>query len=127
MMVYTIISDDMQSYDLPARTIKLVEKFEALEKFDALPDVSIREKFKRLHSFIIEMLGKDVAREFLGGDKLDEIDTNLLTLTYKKIVDAYEKPLNEYNTAKVQHSLDEIPLDRMTELIKATEDMKGKR
>ena len=126
-MVYTIISDDMQSYDLPARTIKLVEKFEALEKFDAMPDVSIREKFKRLHSFIVDMLGKDVAREFLKGDKLDEIDTNLLTLTYKKIVDAYEKPINDYSMEKVQHSLDEMPLDRMTELIKATEDIKGKR
>ncbi len=127
MMVYTIISDDMQSYDLPARTIKLVEKFEALEKFDRLPDVGIREKFKRLHSFIVELLGKDVAKEFLQSDKFDEIDTNLLQLTYKKIVDAYEQPIKEYSTAKVQHSLDEIPLEKMTELIKATEDMKGKR
>lgn len=126
-MVYTIISDDMQSYDLPARTIKLVEKFEALEKFDAMPDVSIREKFKRLHNFIVEMLGKDVAREFLKSDKLEEIDTNLLTLTYKKIVDAYDKPISDYNTEKVQHSFDEMPLDRMTELIKATEEIKGKK
>ena len=46
-MVYTIISDDMQSYDLPGKTLKIVEKIEDVLKNDARKDLSIREKYKR--------------------------------------------------------------------------------
>lgn len=124
-MVYTIISDDMQSYDLPSKTLKVVEKIEDIIKTDARRDLSIREKYKKIHSFVIDILGKDVAKEILGGDKLDEIDMSVLSITCKKIMDAYDKPVEDYNRSKVQQSLDEIPLDKVSELIKATDDMKG--
>lgn len=124
-MIYTIISDDMQSYDLPSKTLKVVEKIEDIIKTDARRDLSIREKYKKIHSFVIDILGKDAAREILGGDKLDEIDMSVLSITCKKIMDAYDKPVEDYNRSKVQQSLDEIPLDKVSELIKATDDMKG--
>ena len=124
-MVYTIISDDMQSYDLPGKTLKVVEKIEDLSKADARKDLSIREKYKKQHAFVIDILGKEVAKEFLGGDKLEELDLSVLTITCKKIIDAYDRPVDDYNRSKVQQSLDEIPLDKVSELIKATDDMKG--
>lgn len=126
-MVYTIISDEMQSYDLPPKTIKIIEKIEDLEKQDARRDLSIREKYKKLHSFIIDLLGKTAAKEFLKSDKFDEIDMSLLTITYKKIIDAYEKPIADYSMGKVQQQLEDIPLEKVTELIKATEDMKDRK
>ena len=67
-MIYTIISDDMQSYDLPTKTIKVVEKIEDLEMQDARRDLSIRDKYKKLHSFIIDLLGKETAKVFLKSD-----------------------------------------------------------
>lgn len=124
-MIYTIISDDMQSYDLPGKTLKIVEKIEDLSKADARKDLSIREKYKKQHAFVIDILGKEVAKEFLGGDKLEELDLSVLTITCKKIIDAYDRPVDDYNRSKVQQSLDEIPLDKVSELIKATDDMKG--
>lgn len=124
-MIYTIISDDMQSYDLPSKTLKVVEKIEDIIKTDARRDLSIREKYKKIHSFVIDILGKDAAKEILGGDKLDEIDMSVLSITCKKIMGAYDKPVEDYNRSKVQQSLDEIPLDKVSELIKATDDMKG--
>jgi len=124
-MIYTIISDDMQSYDLPGKTLKVVEKIEDLSKADARKDLSIREKYKKQHAFVIDILGKEVAKEFLGGDKLEELDLSVLTITCKKIIDAYDRPVDDYNRSKVQQSLDEIPLDKVSELIKATDDMKG--
>ena len=127
MMIYTIISDDMQSYDLPGKTLKVMEKIEALQRDDVRKDLSIREKYKKVHTFVVDILGKDVAKEFLGTDKLDEMDLSVLTITAKKIIDAYDKPLEDYNRSKVQQTIDEIPLDKVTELIKATDSIKDKR
>ena len=127
MMIYTIISDDMQSYDLPGKTLKVMEKIEALQRDDTRKDLSIREKYKKVHVFVVDILGKDVAKEFLGTDKLDEMDLSVLTITAKKIIDAYDKPLEDYNRSKVQQTIDEIPLDKVTELIKATDSIKDKR
>ena len=124
MMVYTVISEDMQSYDLPGKTLKVVEKIEDVLKNDARKDLSIREKYKRLHAFVVDILGKEVAKEFLGTDKLDEMDLSVLSITAKKIMDAYDRPVDEYNRNRVQQSIDEIPLDKVTELIKATDSMK---
>lgn len=127
MMIYTIISDDMQSYDLPGKTLKVMEKIEALQRDDTRKDLSIREKYKKVHVFVVDILGKDVAKELLGTDKLDEMDLSVLTITAKKIIDAYDKPLEDYNRSKVQQTIDEIPLDKVTELIKATDSIKDKR
>ena len=124
MMIYTIISDDMQSYDLPGKTLKIVEKIEDILKNDVRKDLSIREKYKRLHTFVVDILGKEVAKEFLGTDKLDEMDLSVLSITAKKIMDAYDRPVDEYNRNRVQQTIDEIPLDKVTELIKATDSMK---
>ena len=124
MMIYTIISDDMQSYDLPGKTLKIVEKIEDVLKNDARKDLSIREKYKRLHAFVVDILGKEVAKEFFGTDKLDEMDLSVLSITAKKIMDAYDRPVDEYNRNRVQQTIDEIPLDKVTELIKATDSMK---
>lgn len=126
-MIYTIISDDMQSYDLPGKTLKVMEKIEALQRDDTRKDLSIREKYKKVHVFVVDILGKDVAKELLGTDKLDEMDLSVLTITAKKIIDAYDKPLEDYNRSKVQQTIDEIPLDKVTELIKATDSIKDKR
>lgn len=123
-MVYTIISDDMQSYDLPGKTLKVVEKIEELMKADTNKNLSIREKYKKLHSFVIDMLGKESAKEILGGDKLDELDLSVLTITCRKIVDAYEKPIEEYSNGKIQQTLEDIPLDKVTELLKVAEKEK---
>lgn len=126
-MVYTIISDEMQSYDLPGKTLKVMEKIEALERIDTSRDISIRDKYKKVYAFVVDILGKEVAKEFLGTDKLEEMDLSVLTITAKKIIDAYEKPVEEYNMSKVQQTIDDIPLDKVTELIKATDGMKDIR
>ena len=120
-MVYTIISDDMQSYDLPGKTLKVVEKIEALMQVDTNSNIPIRDKYKKLHSFVIDMIGKENAKEILGGDKLDEMDLSVLTITCRKIVDAYEKPIEDYNNGKVQRALEDIPFDKVTELMKVAE------
>lgn len=125
-MIYTIISDDMQSYDLPGKTLKVVEKIEELMKADTNKNLSIREKYKKLHAFVVDMLGKETAKEILGTEKLDDMDLSVLTITCKKIVDAYEKPIEEYSNNKMQQVLEDIPLDKVTELMKAA-DIRDKK
>ena len=97
------------------------------EKSSAAEAAELLEKYKKVHVFVVDILGKDVAKELLGTDKLDEMDLSVLTITAKKIIDAYDKPLEDYNRSKVQQTIDEIPLDKVTELIKATDSIKDKR
>lgn len=123
-MVYTIISDDMQSYDLPGKTLKVVEKIEALQRVDASKDINIRDKYKKVYTFVVDILGKDVAKELLGTDKLEEMDLSVLTITAKKIMDAYDKPVDDYNMSKTQQIFEDMPLEKVTELIKATDGIK---
>ena len=127
MMIYTIISEDMQSYDLPAKTLKVVEKIEDVVKVDNRADIPIRDKYKKQYAFVVDFLGQEKAKEFLGGDKLDEIDLSILTITCRKIIDAYEKPVEEYNRSKVQQSLDEIPFEKVTELVKAAGTVENRK
>ena len=43
-MVYTVIIND-RSYDLPSKTLKVVEEMERVSKIDEQKGLSIREKY----------------------------------------------------------------------------------
>lgn len=124
-MNYTIIVND-RSYELPKKTIKVIEDLDKVIKVDSIPSIGIREKFKRLFDFITKLVGKENAIEILGSDKLDEVDLSEVTITVKKIIDAYDKPIHDYEDNKNQEKLAAIPLDKIVELSKLAKTMDSK-
>lgn len=107
-MVHTIIVNN-KSYDLPKKTVAIAEKLDAALKIDSLAGVTIKEKFRHLHSFVKEVLGDENAMDILGSDNLNDIDTAELAVIVLKINDAYEKPMREYRTEHIESRLSAIP------------------
>lgn len=121
-MEYTIICNG-RAYDLPKKTLKTAEAIERVINFDA-STAPIREKYKTVYDFIKTAVGKENAAEILGGDNLDEIDLSEITLTFKKIVDAYEAPLAEYTAQRANDTMGRLPIGELEALAKAAERIK---
>ena len=121
-MNYTVIVNG-QSYDLPKKTMKVVEEMDKVAQIDNVKGLGIRDKFKALFDFIGGLVGKEAAKEILGSDKLDEVDLSEVTLTFAKIKDAYDKPLEDYNTDKSFQKLNSIPTDKIVQLANVANQM----
>ena len=119
-MEYTVIVND-KSYDLPKKTITVVDKLENVLKVDSVKGLSMRQKYERLYSFIKEMVGEENCREMFGSDKMEEIDLSEITITVRKIVDAYDKPVNDYDIEKSRMKLDELPLEKILSIARAAD------
>ena len=102
-----------QSYDLPKKTVKVMEDMEKVAKIDEAKGMSIRDKFRTMFEFISGLVGKENAKEILGSDNLEEVDLCDVTLTFKKIMDAYDKPLVEYQEQQMEERLRTIPMDKV--------------
>jgi hypothetical protein len=121
-MQYTVIVNG-QSYDLPKKTVKVVEEMDKVAQIDNVKGLGIRDKFKALFDFISNLVGKENAKEILGSDKLDEVDLSEVTLAFAKIKDAYDKPLEDYNTDKSFQKLNSIPTDKIVQLASVANQM----
>lgn len=111
-MEYTVIIKD-RSYDLPDKTLKVVEDMDAVVRIDEKRGMSIRDKYKRLYEFIVGLVGPENAKEILGSDHIEEVDLCEVTLTVKKILDAYEQPLLDYQTQQMEEQLRRVPMEKM--------------
>lgn len=121
-MQYTVIING-QSYDLPKKTVKVVEEMDKVATIDSVKGIGIRDKFKKLYDFIVSLVGKENATEILGSDKLDEVDLSEVTLTFKKIMDAYDKPLTDYQADKAREKFSNLPIDQIANLAGAVDTM----
>ena len=121
-MEYTVIINN-QSYDLPKKTIKIMEDMEKISKIDSVKGLGIRDKFKTMFDFIESLVGAEHAKEILGSDKLDEVDLCDVTLTFKKIIDAYDRPLIEYQSQQIEDKLRQLPMDKVSNITGALNDL----
>lgn len=121
-MQYTIIANG-RSYDIPKRTMQIAEKIEEVIKTDNMPNLPVREKFKSVHEFLKEVLGNENTEEILGSGNLEEVDLSEVTLTFRKIVDAYGKPVADFDASKVKNSLNDMPIDKIISLANTVHKM----
>lgn len=121
-MEYTIIVDG-RSYDLPRKTVAVMEKLDEVLKVDLKANLSARQKYEKLHSFVKSTLGEETARELLGSDNLSEIDLSELSLTVLKINDAYNQPLADYRMDKMRESMSSIPTEKIVSLTKSMQSI----
>lgn len=102
-MVYTIIVNS-KSYDLPPKTVDVMEKIDEVLKVDSIAGLSVKQKFEKLHNFIKNLVGEENAEEMFGSSNLSEVDLSELTIAVRKVIQSYDKPVadyeNEVNKAK---------------------------
>ena len=114
-MEYTVIINS-RSYDLPPRTIAVLEELDEMSRIDDRKDLSVREKFSRLFKFITKLVGKDNALQILGSDDFTKVDTAEITLAFQKIVDAYQRPVREYQLSQAQMAIGDLPIEELKAL-----------
>lgn len=121
-MEYTMIVNG-RSYDLPKKTLSVVEKIDKVLKLDETKGLSVKQKYEKLHGFVKEMTGEESAAEMFGSSNLAEIDLSEVTLAARKIIDAYEKPVNDYEMEKQKEKLDVVPIDKIISMTKAAQSI----
>jgi hypothetical protein len=125
-MEYTVIVNG-QSYDLPKKTMKVAEDIDKLLKADTDTRIALKDKYKKQFDFIRGLIGEDNAKEIFATDDINEIDLPEITLTVKKIMDAYDKPINDYEIEKSREKISDLPLDKVIELAKVAREMPQKK
>lgn len=116
-MIYTVIIND-RSYDLPKKTMAITEKLDQTAKVDEL-DIPVREKYRKVLDCVLAILGKEATEEALGSTDLNEVDLSEVTIAFRKIVDAYNRPVQDYVNASGRGALEGMPLQEMTALANA--------
>lgn len=123
MYSYSLVVD-RKSYTLPSKNIYLVEEMERIALIDSVHGLSTREKFNEILKFIVTAVGEDNAKEIFGSVVLEEIDLSAITIVFRMIVDAYNKPIVDYNTRKGNEVLSSIPSDKIDKLSKLVDVVK---
>jgi hypothetical protein len=116
-VIYTVIIND-RSYDLPKKTMAITEKLDATGQVDEL-DIPVREKYRKVLDCVLAILGKEATEEALGSTDLNEVDLSEVTIAFRKIVDAYNRPVQDYVNASGRGALEGMPLQEMTALANA--------
>lgn len=117
-MEYTVIVDN-RSYDLPKKTIGIMEKLDEVLKVDSKP-LSMKQKYQKIFDFAKLVLGNEVI-EIFGSDKVTDIDVGELELLVLKIQDSYNQPIAEYQNEKFENSLGSIPTDKIKAITEAAQ------
>lgn len=113
-MEYTIIING-RSYDLPKKTVSVMEKMDSVLKVDNLR-IKPRQKFEKIHEFMKDMIGAENAKEAFGSDNLDEVDLSELSIAVLKINDAYNQPLTDYKLEKMRVTMNGMQAEKIAAL-----------
>ena len=125
-MEYTIIIDG-RSYDLPKKTLAVMEKLDDVLRVDSVKGLTVKQKFEKLHAFVKDLVGEDNASEMFGTDNQSEIDLSELTLAVKKVVSAYEKPIADYDAEIARKKFDNVPIEKIVSLTKAAQTVSAQQ
>lgn len=120
MYTYSLVVD-RKSYTLPPKNLRLVEDMEQVSRVDSIRGMSTRAKFEEILKFIVSTVGEDNAKDILGTTSVEEVDLSMVTVVFRMIVDAYNKPIADYNSKKSGELLSSIPSDKIEKVTKLME------
>lgn len=117
-MVYTIITNG-RSYDLPPKTIDMMDRLENVLRVDSL-NLPIKEAYKQILDFLKYALG-DSLKEILGSDDIRKVDVGEAEILVAKIRNAYKKPMDDFLNEQLEEAFRGIPEDKLRALAQAAE------
>lgn len=115
-MEYTVIINN-RNYELPKKTLEVMEKLDDVLKVDSIKGLGVRQKYERIHKFVKDIFGEEKAVEMLGSDNLSELDTSELALIVIKVNEAYEKPVTDYKQEMTMRRFSGLPIEKMNALV----------
>lgn len=112
---------DRKTYTLPPKNLRVVEEMDRVAQVDSIRGMSIREKFEVILRFIVDLVGEANATEILGSTLVEEVDLSSVTVVFRMIVDAYNKPIADYNARKSNEVFSSIPSDKIDKITRLAE------
>lgn len=103
MINYSVIINNTE-YELPEYNLDIAEKLENVDKTNS-SSRSLRDKCKGIYTLITQLLGGETTKEIVGD--FSKVDPNNLNIIYLRIVDAYNNPLNNFETERRAQTLDD--------------------
>ena len=114
------VNFENKKIELPKYSIDLALKIEELDNFEG----SIADGLKAMYDFISEVIGIEKTEEVLG--EFNASDPNLINILFLSIVNAYNKPLQDYTIKQSTEVLDNPRLkqgiDTITKVVEANND-----
>lgn len=107
-----------RTYTLPRYTNSVRSKIDRIAADDVSDKVDAGKKFVNKYQFIRELIGEEAAKEVFGTDNIDEMDLNDITISYVRILHAYDKSVSALERENKMASLSPEDRELMLELLK---------
>lgn len=112
-MINYMINVDDEDYTLPNYTLDIAEELEKVDKANG-SGKALREKCRGIYNLIKKLVGEDVQK--MVGD-FASADPNKLNIIYLKIIDAYTRPLDSFETERRAQAIDDAGVSKVMDLI----------
>ena len=105
-MQYELMYNNL-GYPLPKYTAKMSKEMEEIDKQNASMSVSQDRKYKTMYDFVRKTVGSEAAMEIFETDNFEEVDLNVITISYLGIRTVYDRPLLQAKRAANSIAIDE--------------------
>ena len=105
-MQYELMYNNL-GYPLPKYTAKMSKEMEEIDKQNASMSVSQDRKDKTMYDFVRKTVGSEAAMEIFETDNFEEVDLNVITISYLGIRTGYDRPLLQAKRAANSIAIDE--------------------
>lgn len=105
-MQYELMYNNL-GYPLPKYTVKMSKEMEEIDKQNASMSVSQDRKYKTMYDFVRKTVGSEAAMEIFETDNFEEVDLNVITISYLGIRTGYDRPLLQAKRAANSIAIDE--------------------
>lgn len=105
-MQYELMYNNL-GYPLPKYTAKMSKEMEEIDKQNASMSVSQDRKYKTMYDFVRKTVGPEAAMEIFETDNFEEVDLNVITISYLGIRTGYDRPLLQAKRAANSIAIDE--------------------
>lgn len=104
--------------ELPDYTFNIADKLERQESVNS-GNSKLKDKCKSMYDLITDLIGTELITTLLG--KFNESDPNRINILYLSIINAYNKPLQDFSESSVDDKINMEQIDKIVSLVSALE------
>ena len=104
--------------ELPDYTFNIADKLERQESVNS-GNSKLKDKCKSMYDLITDLIGTELITTLLG--KYNESDPNRINILYLSIINAYNKPLQDFSESSVDDKINKEQIDKIVSLVSALE------
>ena len=104
--------------ELPDYTFNIADKLERQESVNS-GNSKLKDKCKSMYDLITDLIGTELITTLLG--KFNESDPNRINILYLSIINAYNKPLQDFSESSVDDKINMEQIDKIVTLVSALE------